>query len=208
MRRAAAASALILVISTIANPSTEPPALAAATTAPQPLATAVHDLHSERAERAAAPPASRLGRTVGAHAAGARTKALRPPVKVSPARRAAAVRLARAGAVLDFARDQIGDPYRWGASGPGSWDCSGLTKGAFAAARIALPRRAASQSARGVAVSRRAARVGDLALWGGVGSAYHVGIYLGGGWVLHSPRAGYRVKVAPLWGRPQFRRLF
>ncbi len=93
------------------------------------------------------------------------------------------------------------------ASGPRAWDCSGLTKGAYARAGLRLPRQASAQSARGASVSRARARAGDLVLWGGVGRAYHVGIYLGRGWVLHSPRTGQRVRVAKLWGRPQFRRL-
>ncbi len=113
----------------------------------------------------------------------------------------------RAGRVLAFARAQLGDPYRFGSTGPDSWDCSGLTRSAYARAGIRLPRQAADQSARGVAVSRSRARPGDLVLWGRVGSAHHVGIYLGRGRVLHSPKPGDTVRVSRLWGRPQFRRL-
>lgn len=115
--------------------------------------------------------------------------------------------LTRIRSVVGFARAQVGDPYRYSGARPGGWDCSGLTKGAFSRAGVRLPHKASRQSARGHGVTRRAARAGDLVLWGGVGRAYHVGIYLGGGRVLHSPRPGRRVSAAPLWGSPQFRRL-
>lgn len=224
MRRAVAvAGALILVVSSATNPPESRPAEATATliAAPAPQ-RAVHELLAARVERATTPPAARRAPRVRARAATARSRPVSvphtrraKPTRVKPvrveharvARRGGAGRLARAHAVVRFARAQIGDPYVFGADGPGSWDCSGLTRAAYAAARIRLPRRAAGQSARGVAVSRRAARVGDLAFWGGVGGAYHVGIYLGGGWVLHSPRPGKRVKIARLWGDPSFRRL-
>jgi cell wall-associated NlpC family hydrolase len=120
-------------------------------------------------------------------------------------RRVAASGSARS--VIAFAMRQLGDPYVYGAAGPDSWDCSGLTAAAYARAGVSLPHRAAMQSTRGYAVPRSQARAGDLVLWGGVGSAYHVGIYLGGGMVLHSPRPGKTVRAAPLWGSPRFRRL-
>jgi cell wall-associated NlpC family hydrolase len=197
----------------------------------------VRGLLADRAEHLADPPAGRLLATRPvAHPAAARTVRAarqvpaRPVVRRSVARRvihriarrivhvrhvvhrvaARAVRPARwAGArsVVAFALAQRGDPYVHGAAGPGSWDCSGLTMQAYARVGIRLPHRAALQSQRGYAVSRAQARAGDLVLWGGVGSAYHVGIYLGGGWVLHSPRPGKTVRVARLWGDPQFRRL-
>lgn len=224
MRRAAAvAGALILVVSSATNPSEALPAEVAPPTITTPVRDrAVNELLAARVERATTPPAARRAPRVRARTVKARSKPVSTPAarravtaKTKPARvkkaRTAPVRragrLARAHAVVGFARAQVGDPYVYGADGPGSWDCSGLTRSAFAAARVRLPRRAASQSARGVAVSRRAARVGDLAFWGGAGHAYHVGIYLGRGWVLHSPRPGKRVQVARLWGNPSFRRL-
>ena len=110
-------------------------------------------------------------------------------------------------AVVGYARAQVGDPYIRNGAGPRGFDCSGLTMRSFSRAGVRLPHKASRQSARGRSVPRRAARPGDLVIWGGVGRAYHVGIYVGAGKVLHSPRPGRRVDVAPLWGRPQFRRL-
>ncbi len=242
-RRAAlaAGAALVLAISTTANPSTPQPVEAAPTplaAVPYPvhpvLVTSARDALTDRVERAVSPPATRS--TVRAKPRlkprakprvrhkpavqraerraeppqarrAAQIKPRRVQARTTPVRRTSAVRPGRAGAVLSFGRSQIGDPYRFGATGPRAWDCSGLTQRAFAAAGIRLPRQARAQSAAGTRVSRRAARAGDLVLWGGVGSAHHIGIYAGGGMVLHSPRSGQRVKVAPLWGRPQFRRV-
>lgn len=127
------------------------------------------------------------------------------PVVRRTASRAASVRIR---AVVGYARAQVGDPYVFSGAGPRGFDCSGLTMRSFSRAGVRLPHKASRQSARGRGVSRRAARAGDLVVWGGVGSAYHVGVYLGGGRVVHSPRPGRRVDVAPLWGSPQFRRLF
>ena len=107
----------------------------------------------------------------------------------------------RAAVVVAYARRQLGKPYRWG-----SLDCSGLTMRAYARAGVRLPHKASRQDERGRRVPRSAARAGDLVLWGG-DSAYHVGIYLGGGRVIHAPKPGDRVKVSRLWGHPYFVRV-
>jgi cell wall-associated NlpC family hydrolase len=83
--------------------------------------------------------------------------------------------------VISFLQAQVGKPYVYGASGPGSYDCSGLTKAAFAAIGVDLPRTAAQQSTVGTAVSVSDVQVGDLVFWGGRGSAYHVAVYVGNG---------------------------
>lgn len=104
--------------------------------------------------------------------------------------------------MVAFARAQIGDPYVWGASGPNAWDCSGLTAAAYRRAGISLPHSSHAQARRGRAVARAHARPGDLVVWPG-----HVGIYAGGGYVIHAPQSGDRVKQARIWGAPRFRRL-
>ncbi|WP_103503477.1 MULTISPECIES: C40 family peptidase [unclassified Streptomyces] len=83
--------------------------------------------------------------------------------------------------IVGFARSQVGGAYQLGATGPGAWDCSGLTQAAYANAGISLPRTSQEQSGMGTAISVSEAQPGDILYWGGRGSAYHVAIYVGGG---------------------------
>ena len=83
--------------------------------------------------------------------------------------------------VISFLKSQVGKPYVYGASGPNAYDCSSLTKTAFATIGVDLPRTAAQQSTVGTAVSVSDVQVGDLLFWGGRGSAYHVAVYVGDG---------------------------
>jgi cell wall-associated NlpC family hydrolase len=101
----------------------------------------------------------------------------------------------RAGVALKYALKQIGDRYVFGAAGMVTWDCSGLTMRAFQAAGVSLPHSSAAQSRLGKKVSLNALKPGDLLFYGRPVS--HVGIYLGGGKMVHAPRSGSRVKVAP-----------
>jgi len=101
----------------------------------------------------------------------------------------------RAGTALKFALKQIGDRYVFGAAGLITWDCSGLTMRAYQAAGVSLPHSSAAQSRMGKKVSLSALKPGDLLFFGRPVS--HVGIYLGGGKMVHAPRSGSRVKVAP-----------
>ncbi|MER7725611.1 C40 family peptidase [Streptomyces sp. NPDC096323] len=86
-----------------------------------------------------------------------------------------------AAAVVAFAQAQIGDAYVSGGTGPNSWDCSGLVQAAFRSVGVDLPRVSQSQSTAGTQVSLSNLQPGDILYWGGAGSAYHVGIYVGGG---------------------------
>ena len=101
----------------------------------------------------------------------------------------------RAGTALKYALKQIGDRYVFGAAGMVTWDCSGLTMRAFQSAGVSLPHSSAAQSRLGKKVSLNALKPGDLLFFGRPVS--HVGIYLGGGKMVHAPRSGSRVKVAP-----------
>lgn len=120
-------------------------------------------------------------------------------------RRAAAGRFGRASGraatVIAYARRQLGKPYSFG-----RLDCSGLTMRSFARVGVSLPHKASRQDERGYRVSRSAARPGDLVFWGG-DNAYHVGIYVGRGRVIHAPKPGDRVKVSSLWGSYYFVRV-
>ena len=100
----------------------------------------------------------------------------------------------RAGIALKYALKQIGDRYVFGAAGMVTWDCSGLTMRAYQAAGVSLPHSSAAQSRMGKKVSFNSLKPGDLLFYGRPVS--HVGIYLGGGKMVHAPRSGSRVKVA------------
>lgn len=100
----------------------------------------------------------------------------------------------RSGIALKYALAQIGDRYVFGAAGMTTWDCSGLTMRAFQSAGVSLPHSSAAQSRMGKSVSFSQKKPGDLLFFGRPVS--HVGIYLGGGRMVHAPRSGSRVKVA------------
>ncbi|MGH3435400.1 MAG: NlpC/P60 family protein [Sciscionella sp.] len=101
-----------------------------------------------------------------------------------------------AGTAMDFALSQRGKPYVWGADGPSSYDCSGLTMTAYRQAGVSLPHSAAAQSEMGQSVSRGNLQPGDLVFFGS--PAHHVGIYVGGGKMVDAPNSGEVVRVEPL----------
>jgi peptidoglycan DL-endopeptidase CwlO len=97
---------------------------------------------------------------------------------------------------IDAAMAQRGKPYVWAAGGPGAFDCSGLTSYAYRAAGISLPHSSRMQSQMGQSVSRENLQPGDLVFF--YSPVSHVGIYIGGGQMVHAPTSGDVVKVAPL----------
>ncbi|TKJ18949.1 C40 family peptidase [Blastococcus sp. CCUG 61487] len=103
---------------------------------------------------------------------------------------------AAAQIAVDTAMAQRGKPYVWAAEGPGSFDCSGLTLYAFRAAGIKLPHSSRMQSQMGQPVSRGNLQPGDLVFF--YSPVSHVGIYIGGGQMVHAPTSGDVVKVAPV----------
>ncbi|MEV7419063.1 C40 family peptidase [Streptomyces sp. NPDC089919] len=107
---------------------------------------------------------------------------------------------AEGGAALEYAAEQIGKPYVWGAEGPASFDCSGLTSQAWAHAGRAIPRTSQEQWAQLPKVPLNELRPGDLVLY--FPKATHVAIYLGKGMVIQAPRPGARVKVSPIAANP------
>ncbi|MEG1871143.1 MAG: C40 family peptidase, partial [Peptostreptococcaceae bacterium] len=89
-------------------------------------------------------------------------------------------------------------PYVWGAEGPNSFDCSGLTSYVYKnAAGVTLPRTSSAQSGFGKTVSKSELQPGDL-VFSGNGSVSHVGIYVGGGNMVHSPKPGDTVQVTSI----------
>ncbi|MEU8890747.1 NlpC/P60 family protein [Streptomyces sp. NPDC048442] len=101
---------------------------------------------------------------------------------------------------LKYATRQLGKPYVWGAEGPGSFDCSGLTQQAWAAAGRTIPRTSQEQWKELPRVPLSALRPGDLVIY--FPKATHVAIYLGNGQVVQAPRPGAHVKVSPLASNP------
>jgi cell wall-associated NlpC family hydrolase len=100
----------------------------------------------------------------------------------------------RGGLAIKFAFKQIGDRYVFGADGMVNWDCSGLTMRAFQTAGVNLPHSSAAQSRMGKSIPFSQKKPGDLLFYGRPVS--HVGIYIGGGKMVHAPRSGSRVKIA------------
>ena len=94
------------------------------------------------------------------------------------------------------AMGQIGKPYVWAGSGPGSFDCSGLTMSSWRVAGVLMPHSAASQYASFHHVSVSQLQPGDLVFFGS--PIHHVGMYVGGGMMVHAPETGETVQVAPV----------
>jgi cell wall-associated NlpC family hydrolase len=99
---------------------------------------------------------------------------------------------------VQAAEAELGKPYQWGASGPDTFDCSGLTMYAYAQAGISLPHFTGDQWNQGRHVSQGELQPGDLVFF--EQSRGHVGIYLGGGRFIHAPHTGDVVKISSLTG--------
>lgn len=97
---------------------------------------------------------------------------------------------------LAFAKKQLGESYRYGSAGPSSWDCSGLTMGAWKSAGVNLPHSSQSQYSNGRKVSKSSLRAGDLVFF--YSGPSHVGIYAGGGKIIHASKPGTPVQYIPM----------
>ncbi len=84
-----------------------------------------------------------------------------------------------------FAYAQLGKPYQWGATGPGSYDCSGLVQAAWASGGVAIPRTTYEQWATLPHIATSAVQPGDLLYMDGIG---HVVMYVGGGYIIDAPQ--------------------
>ncbi|MGC5233031.1 NlpC/P60 family protein [Streptomyces albogriseolus] len=99
-----------------------------------------------------------------------------------------------------YAVEQLGKPYEWGAEGPETYDCSGLTSEAWRAAGAEVPRTSQEQWARLERIDLVDLRPGDLVVY--FHDATHVALYLGDGMVVQAPRPGARIKVSPVAANP------
>lgn len=99
-----------------------------------------------------------------------------------------------------YATAQIGKPYQWGAEGPNTYDCSGLTSQAWISAGQGIPRTSQAQWKQLKRVAVRDMRPGDLIIY--FGDASHVGMYVGDGVMVHAPRPGRSVTLAGAGSMP------
>ncbi len=107
---------------------------------------------------------------------------------------------AKAAKAIAFARAQLGKPYVWGATGPTSYDCSGLTQAAWAAAGVSLPRTTWDQVKAGKRVSISDLEPGDLVFYNS--DISHVAMYIGGGQIIQAPHTGAVIDIQPVTEMP------
>lgn len=126
------------------------------------------------------------------------SRAVVPAAQATPAVPAAANAAAKAAATrssaVQNALGKVGSPYRWGATGPNAFDCSGLVKWAFEQEGVALPRTSRALATAGSPVSRSALQPGDLVTF--YQPVSHIGIYIGNGQIVHASTSGSPVKVS------------
>ncbi|MFF0525876.1 NlpC/P60 family protein [Actinomadura nitritigenes] len=106
----------------------------------------------------------------------------------------------KAAEALRYAMSKLGSPYVWGAAGPTTFDCSGLTMWAYKQVGINLPHYTGSQWNAGTHVSESQMQPGDLIFF--YSDLHHMGMYVGGGKMIHAPHTGDVVRIASLAGRP------
>ncbi|MEW2283670.1 NlpC/P60 family protein [Streptomyces sp. NPDC047841] len=138
-------------------------------------------------QRAEVTGAGGTGARVSRSGTGAR-QPLERPGSAAPASHAAAA--------LAYAYSKLGSPYVWGATGPNAFDCSGLVQAAYRSAGISLPRTTYAQISAGRRVSRSELQPGDLVFF--YSGISHVGIYVGGGQMIHAPNPSAPVRLAPI----------
>jgi cell wall-associated NlpC family hydrolase len=130
------------------------------------------------------------GETARAAALGHPKPAHRPPRRVSP-------ELTLGQRVAQIALREVGVPYRWGGESPSGFDCSGLVRWSYLRIGIDLPHSSYALSAVGRRVAPDHMEPGDVLLFDGLG---HVGLYIGGGRMVHAPYSGADVEVVSLAG--------
>jgi cell wall-associated NlpC family hydrolase len=120
----------------------------------------------------------------------------------------ATTRTQRVDNALQVVRAQKGDPYRYGAAGPGAFDCSGLVYYSFRRAGFSVPRTSSQQASAARRIARTSMRRGDLVFFTSGGHVYHVGVFAG--WlngrryILHAPHSGTVVRREAIWTNSWF----
>ena len=100
-----------------------------------------------------------------------------------------------ATAAIVYARKQIGKPYKYGGSGPASYDCSGLVEASYTAAGVAIPRTSQQQYQQGRPVAASARQPGDLVFYNNAKAPTHVAMYLGNNQIIESLKPGTDVRI-------------
>lgn len=122
------------------------------------------------------------------------------PATVAPAQAATLSRVQLRGLeVVHIAASKRGTPYRWGATGPHAFDCSGFTRWVYAHVGMRLPRTSSMQYHYTHRIASRDRRPGDLVFFHSGSGVYHVAIYAGNGAVWHAPHTGASVRREHLW---------
>ena len=103
---------------------------------------------------------------------------------------------------VQLAKTKLGKPYKWGATGPNSFDCSGLVYWVAKQMGKSVPRTSKQQSTYGQSVSKSNLQAGDCVFFGS--PVHHVGIYIGGGQYIHAPQTGDVVKISNLNSRKDY----
>lgn len=150
-----------------------------------------------RQQRLAQQQSSRSTSRTSSGSSQATTTQASTPASPAPAPRA------NAQVAVDAALSKVGSPYRWGATGPNAFDCSGLVVWAWRQAGVSLPRTSAGQFANLRRISRSELQPGDL-VFSGTPGVHHVGMYIGNGQIVHAPRSGVPVEVRSMQ-RPDIR---
>lgn len=125
------------------------------------------------------------------------TAAAVPSVTAAPATRNLVPPPSDAPAAVQLALAQQGDPYKWAADGPDSFDCSGLVMFAYRAANLSLPHSSRALRSMTRSLSADELQPGDLVFGGS--PVHHVGIYIGNGQMVHAPHSGDVVKVSSMY---------
>jgi cell wall-associated NlpC family hydrolase len=125
-----------------------------------------------------------------------------PALASTTAPSAVAAPTAAAQTAVNTALAQIGDPYAWGAAGPGAFDCSGLTEYSYAAAGVSLPHSSSSQATMGTPVAYSDLRPGDLVFF--YSPVSHVAMYIGNGQIVQASTYGHPVAVTQLAYMPGY----
>ena len=107
-------------------------------------------------------------------------------------------------AILKEANNHLGKKYVWGATGPNTFDCSGLTQYVYGKIGISLTRTTYTQVREGQYVAPKDVQPGDLVFFGSLKSPHHVGIYAGDGMFIHAPQTGDVVKYSKLSYMPDY----
>jgi cell wall-associated NlpC family hydrolase len=120
---------------------------------------------------------------------------------VQPVGRTTPAASATGGSAMSRALTKVGAPYRWGATGPNAFDCSGLVTWAYQNSGVSLPRTSRAMSKVGTSVARADLRPGDLVFF--YRPVSHVGIYIGDGKIVHASSRKSPVKISDM-GRMKF----